>query len=190
MEYVELYNSGSQAVDLSGWSLEGGIDYVFPVGAVMPAGGYLLVALSPAPCSRSMAQRRLGPLAGKLSNEGDTLLLRDRDGTTIDELAYQLGFPWPTPRTTTADQSIGLINARRSTTPCPAPGVQGAPTPGGANAGSPATRRRLSPTSAMPAAVTPHSWDTVTMQAHVRTPMAWPPCASGCRACCPAPTSA
>jgi hypothetical protein len=43
-EYIELYNRGGNAVDLSGWRVSGGVSYVFPVGATMPPGGYLVVA--------------------------------------------------------------------------------------------------------------------------------------------------
>jgi len=42
-EFVELQNQGSRAVDLSGFSFDG-IDFVFPVGTVLPPGGILVLA--------------------------------------------------------------------------------------------------------------------------------------------------
>lgn len=43
-EFVELFNDGATAVDLSGWRFADGVDYVFPAGTVLPSGGYLAVA--------------------------------------------------------------------------------------------------------------------------------------------------
>lgn len=42
--FVELYNQGQKAVDLSGWKFVSGIRYTFPASTVLPAGGYLVVA--------------------------------------------------------------------------------------------------------------------------------------------------
>ena len=38
----------------------------------------------------------LGPFGGKLSNEGERVVLCDDAGEIVDEVSYQLGFPWPT----------------------------------------------------------------------------------------------
>ena len=37
-EFIEIVNANNYAVDLSGWRVEGGIDFTFPPGAVIPAG--------------------------------------------------------------------------------------------------------------------------------------------------------
>ena len=37
-----------------------------------------------------------GPWTGRLRNEGDTIELWTAAGDPIDEVDYQLGFPWPT----------------------------------------------------------------------------------------------
>jgi hypothetical protein len=42
LEFVELFNSGGTAIDLTGWRLAGG-DFTFPTGTVLDASGYLLV---------------------------------------------------------------------------------------------------------------------------------------------------
>src|SRR5687768_4964304 len=47
-EWVELQNQMSVDVDISGWSLDDGIDFRFAEGTVIRGGGYLVVALSPA----------------------------------------------------------------------------------------------------------------------------------------------
>src|SRR5213594_1345146 len=51
LEWLELYNQMSVDVDLSAWRLSDGIDYTFPNGTVIRAGGYVVVAVSPATLS-------------------------------------------------------------------------------------------------------------------------------------------
>ncbi|MBN2133504.1 MAG: lamin tail domain-containing protein [Sedimentisphaerales bacterium] len=105
LEFVELYNSGEQAVDLSGWYFSDGISYRFPPGSTLPPGGYVIVAQEPAEIydkwgntRRSAINSRLlfGPYEGKLNNEGEEIELRNGQGTEIDRVDYGLGFPWPT----------------------------------------------------------------------------------------------
>ncbi len=49
-QYVELYNHGTNAVDLSGWSFSSGIKYTVAANTTIPAGGYLVVAANKAGC--------------------------------------------------------------------------------------------------------------------------------------------
>ena len=42
-DYVELFNAGQSAVDLSGYKLSDAIDFTFPSGATIAAGSYLVV---------------------------------------------------------------------------------------------------------------------------------------------------
>jgi hypothetical protein len=104
VEFVELYNAGATDIDISGWYFSNGISYKFEQGTILSADGYLIVAQSPdhilAKWSVIMGgiQSSLvfGPFEGKLKNEGERIELCDTDGQTIDEVDYQLGFPWPT----------------------------------------------------------------------------------------------
>src|SRR6267142_714054 len=43
-EWFELYNGGTNAVNLSGWQITKGISFNFPTNTVLTAGGYLVVA--------------------------------------------------------------------------------------------------------------------------------------------------
>jgi len=45
-EFLELHNTGSAPVDVSGWSFSQGIEYRFPGGSVIPAGEYIVLASS------------------------------------------------------------------------------------------------------------------------------------------------
>ena len=51
LEWLELYNQNAVDVDMSGWRLAGAIHYDFPNGAVIRAGRYLVVTISPATLS-------------------------------------------------------------------------------------------------------------------------------------------
>jgi hypothetical protein len=98
-EFVEVHNVGGVAVDVSGWYFAGGIQWTFANGTSVAPGGFLVVAQDPA-AIRSVygpAVPAVGPFAGRLSNEGDHLVLRNRTGGLEDEVDYRMGFPWPTP---------------------------------------------------------------------------------------------
>ncbi|GAH70552.1 unnamed protein product, partial [marine sediment metagenome] len=47
VEFVELYNAGSNTIDLSGWYFSKGIDYTFPPGTNLPPFGYVVVTEDP-----------------------------------------------------------------------------------------------------------------------------------------------
>ena len=95
-EFIELHNDGSAAVDLSGWQLTDGVDFTFPAGTSIPAGGYLVVAENPTAFRSKFGGNALGPWVGLLANDGETITLRDVAREVIDRVDYQLGFPWPT----------------------------------------------------------------------------------------------
>ena len=78
-EYIELHNRGNKAVDLSNWQFKDGIDYRFPDGTRLAAGGYLVVAKNRA---QLLAKQKdldpslvYGDYGGTLSNRGERLLL-------------------------------------------------------------------------------------------------------------------
>ena len=89
-EWIELHNPMALDMDLSGWLIEGGVDYTFPEGTLIPAGGYLVVAADPAAISGA-----IGPYTGELSHEGERLTLRNATGRRIDSVYYAEDDPWP-----------------------------------------------------------------------------------------------
>ncbi len=96
MEWVELYNQMAVDVDLSGWSLSGGVDFAFAEGTVISGGGYLVVAASPAALADATGLTNiLGPLDGRLSNDGEKLELRNRNHRLMDSVAYGVDGDWP-----------------------------------------------------------------------------------------------
>ncbi|MDG2122384.1 MAG: lamin tail domain-containing protein, partial [Verrucomicrobiales bacterium] len=92
-EFVEVVNQNVVDVDVSGWRISGGVDYVFPDGTVIGGGGgVLVVAEDPAALGVDGA---LGPFSGKLDNGGEVLRLRNHNDRLMDELEYGDRYPWP-----------------------------------------------------------------------------------------------
>lgn len=90
-EWIELYNSGTEAVDLTGWSFVNGVDFVFPTISI-DAGGYVIVA---ADAATFMADHPgvdpsivVGGWTGQLSNSSEVLELEDTTGERIDRVEY------------------------------------------------------------------------------------------------------
>ncbi|MGI9243527.1 MAG: lamin tail domain-containing protein, partial [Verrucomicrobiales bacterium] len=75
-EFVELHNPSDSPIDLSGWAIEGGIDFSFPGGTTIGVGGYLVVAADPATIEANFNAMALGPFEGKLGNDGERIELR------------------------------------------------------------------------------------------------------------------
>src|SRR3954453_9415904 len=94
-EWVELYNQNAVDVDLSGWRITDGIDYLFPNGTVIKGGGYLVVAISPASLRAAGVTNVVGPFTGRLSNNGELLRLRDINNRLMDSVSYGTDGDWP-----------------------------------------------------------------------------------------------
>ncbi|UCG47251.1 MAG: lamin tail domain-containing protein [Phycisphaerales bacterium] len=125
IEYVELHNPGKRNVDISGWYFSDGISFTFPQGTTLWAGGYVIVTKDPNDIDDKWngGKKPLvpmyfvhGPFEGGLDNDGERVRLRNADGDEVDEVDYQLGFPWPTvgdpvpPSAVGSGHSMQLIN--------------------------------------------------------------------------------
>ncbi len=124
VEFVELYNRGGEAVDLSGWYFDAGLTFEFPAGTILPAKGYVVITESPDHLRAKWGSGRqgldpasvLGPYEGRLDNEGERIALCNAAGDLIDEVKYMMGFPWPTvgdpvpAATSGTGHSIQLVN--------------------------------------------------------------------------------
>jgi hypothetical protein len=89
-EFIEIVNTNAYAVDLSGWRIEGGVDFTFPPGAVIPGGDadpergkfFLtpnVAAFRSRASSPTTGESRLvmGNYSGHLANTGELLTLID-----------------------------------------------------------------------------------------------------------------
>ncbi|MDB6134646.1 MAG: hypothetical protein JWM59_2889 [Verrucomicrobiales bacterium] len=97
-EWLELYNKGTAAVDLGGWTLDDGISWTFPANTVLEAGGYLVIAKDAAALKAKwpeQAARIVGNFSGSLSNDGERVALLDAAGNPASEVHYRTGGAWP-----------------------------------------------------------------------------------------------
>jgi len=117
-EWIELHNQMSVDVDLSGWTLDGGIAYRFPQDAVIRGGSVVVIAADPAAVEAAAGLGSvLGPFNGALANEGERLVLRNLNARVMDELAYSDRPPWPVG----ADGSGASLAKRRPASPSSPP---------------------------------------------------------------------
>ncbi len=115
VEWVEVYNAGDQAVDISGWALadEDGQTKTIKDGAVIePGDAIVIVPISTTPAGFHAAWGgtfAVYPVAGwgddglyNLSNgpsdTNEVLRLIDADGVTVDEVNYDDEGDWPSDR--------------------------------------------------------------------------------------------
>jgi hypothetical protein len=95
-EWVELHNQMAVDMEISGWYLTNGITYRFAEGTVVPGGGYIVVASSPADLiAATGATNVYGPFIGRLANGGDTIELRNNNNRVMDSVSYGVEGEWP-----------------------------------------------------------------------------------------------
>lgn len=94
-EWIELHSQMVIDTDLSGWTLDEGVNYVFPAGTILPGGGYLLIARNPGSLSVPNGVTVLGPYEGSLSNGGEEVTLVSLSGRLMDEVDYEDSDEWP-----------------------------------------------------------------------------------------------
>ena len=95
-EYIELVNNNEIAVDISDWKLEGGVEFTFEPGTVIPDGWTLYVS----PDVNAFRARATSPKGGEqlyvdgnykghLSSFSETLTLSDEAGNVISSTTYE-----------------------------------------------------------------------------------------------------
>ena len=96
LEWIELHNQMSVNMDLSGWKLDGGVDFEFAEGTVIDGQGYLVIAADPQYLGNQTGfSGALGPLQGSLSNGGEELRLLDNNIRTMNVVEYWDSGQWP-----------------------------------------------------------------------------------------------
>jgi len=94
LEFVEITNTTTQPIDMSGWCFIQGFDYCFD-GTVLGPGEFLVV------CRNETAARAafgitntVGNFTGQLSNDGERVTLIDRDLNLVDSVRYADSGDW------------------------------------------------------------------------------------------------
>jgi hypothetical protein len=95
-EWIEFHNQLAVDLDVSQWSVRGGIEYTFPNGSVIKGRGFIVLALNPAALQAQTGLTGIyGPFTGRLANNGDTLELRNNSGRLMDRVNYDVNDDWP-----------------------------------------------------------------------------------------------
>lgn len=96
LEFIEIYNNGDADASIGGLQLSGVVSMTFPALTLQP-GGILLVAANKAACESFFAGQTFYPwnAPSVLTNGGNTLVIRNTAGVTIDSVQYDDAFPWP-----------------------------------------------------------------------------------------------
>jgi hypothetical protein len=91
-EYIELKNIGAQPIDLGGAKFTSGVNFTFSGqnAITVPPGGYFIVASNPAAFAAryGTSLQVVGPWTGDLSNQGERLVIKAFDNTTILDFTY------------------------------------------------------------------------------------------------------
>ena len=94
-EWIEIHNQHSVDVDLSGWRLDGGVDFVFPQGTKIGGRKYLVIAANPGTFQAATGVTAVGPFSNSLADGGEKVTLKNKNGRVMDEIDYNDRFPWP-----------------------------------------------------------------------------------------------
>ncbi len=96
LEYIELYNTGTSAVNLGGWRFIDGIQFELPPDTMIGAGNFLVIAADVDAFSAAYptVTNAVGGWTGKLTNSGEKLTLINAVGTVIDTVRYHDEGEW------------------------------------------------------------------------------------------------
>jgi hypothetical protein len=96
LEFLELKNAGTNALDLSGLTFTSGITFTFTNGTVLDPGQFLVLARnSTALATKYPGVGVQGIFSGQLDNAGELLTLSHALGATVFSVSYDDQLPWP-----------------------------------------------------------------------------------------------
>ncbi len=133
-EFIEFHNRGRAPVDLSGWTLAVAVDFEFPLGTTLAAGGYAVVVRNLDDAGDFYGDILIaGEYSGALSNGGDSIELRAASGELIDQVEYTDSPPWPQ-EADGGGVSLELVDAARDNSDAASWGLGDPYSPGAPNA--------------------------------------------------------
>jgi hypothetical protein len=99
-DWIEIYNNGSQTIDLSGYILSDANisnSYIFPPGMMLYPNSYLVICENKDKFNRVYPKvtNSIGDITFGLSSTGDIVFLYDPEFNIIDQVLYETKQPWP-----------------------------------------------------------------------------------------------
>ncbi|MEY2410291.1 MAG: hypothetical protein QOF48_2961, partial [Verrucomicrobiota bacterium] len=89
-EYIEIYNRGTNAVNLTNWRISGGIDYTFRTNTILATNAYLVVAKNVGRLITNYANlntnNTVGSFTGTLANNGERISIEMPDNVVTTNL--------------------------------------------------------------------------------------------------------
>jgi hypothetical protein len=96
VEFLELKNTGTNALDLSGLQFTDGLTFAFTNGTILASGAFFVLARNPAAFAAKYPGVTVnGVYSGKLDNGGEKLALAHVLGTNVFSFAFDTRPPWP-----------------------------------------------------------------------------------------------
>ena len=99
-EFVELLNIGPRSIDLSDVEFSDGIAFVFPPNTVLGAGARAIVVRNEAAFTARYGELPdgvvIGQYSGRLSNDGEQVILTSSSTGDLHNFTYNDQAPWPT----------------------------------------------------------------------------------------------
>jgi hypothetical protein len=96
MEFLEIRNTGTVSVNLSGVYFMGtGVVYQFPANSTLGPGLCVIIASNATVFQAKYGFSPFGQFTRHLSNSGEILLMADAFGNQIDVVEYSDQIPWP-----------------------------------------------------------------------------------------------
>ena len=96
LEFLELKNTGTNALDLSGLQFTDGITFNFTNGTKLLPGAFFVLARNAAAFAQKYPGTNVhGVFSGKLNNSGEKLTLAHVLGTNVFSFTYNNAVPWP-----------------------------------------------------------------------------------------------
>ena len=96
LEFIEIYNSHPWWDDLGKFRIEGDVRFTFPADTRIEKLGYVVIAADPEAVKKAYGLEQVfGPFAGRLSNSGGRLTLRNDFDAILFDVDYETRAPWP-----------------------------------------------------------------------------------------------
>ncbi|MFB6318814.1 lamin tail domain-containing protein [Saccharicrinis sp. FJH54] len=94
-EFLELKNTGSFTIDLSGVQIIKGISFVFSEGTYLKPGEFIVLASDDKDFFTRYGFMPFGEYNGQLDNNGERIIVATADNDTICNVRYFDDYPWP-----------------------------------------------------------------------------------------------
>jgi len=98
LEYFELYNNGSSAINLENYEVTQGVDLTFG-NETINAGQYLVVAKNASAMQDAFGVTAVEWTGGGLKNSGEDIEIKDPNDNVVAYVDYGNSDPWPTQET-------------------------------------------------------------------------------------------